>query len=83
MIPGPPVERTEVQEGTFLSKNSFIMLILTCRITAYSIHFDFFMLPIVSYSQEDPTQSTSIYTIYDFSYYFNRGSIAIPILKAL
>lgn len=69
----------------FLSRNSFIMLILTCRIPAYSISFDVLLcFPLFLTLRRILTvNKCSSYKIYDLSSYFKRRSMAIPILKAL
>ena len=84
MIPRTPVGRREVvQEDTFISRNSFITLILTCRILAESISFHFLScFPLfLNVRNILMVNKYSIYKIYDFSNYFDRGSMDIPILK--
>lgn len=69
----------EVQEGTFLPLNPFIMLTLTWRIPAGSIGSCCFWLS----RRSSHSQQWSISTIYNFSNYFNKGNMAIPTLKVL
>ena len=88
MIPSPLVKRTEVvQEETFLSRNSFIMFILTCRVPACIDGMSSYFLlcfPLFLKLQNILTVNKySTYKIYDFSNYFNNGSMAIHILKVL
>ena len=88
VIPNPLVKRTEeVQEETFLSRNSFIMFILTCRVPACIDSISFYFLlcfPLFLNLQNILTvNKNSTHKIYDFWNYFNNGSIAVPILKVL
>lgn len=80
-----PCEKDRRNAERNFSFQEFIYHAVTCRIPAYSISFYVLLcFPLFLNLKNILTVNKyNVYKIYDFSSYFNRGSMALPTLKVL